>query len=52
MDVRKYIDIVEEIRMENGKPVNPPAKKAAAVAVISNPFVDTFEEISIHDGLR
>ena len=30
--------------MENGKPVNPPARKAAAIAVISNPFAVTFEE--------
>ena len=44
MDVRKYVDIVEEIRRENGKPVNPPARKAAAVAVISNPFAARYEE--------
>ena len=30
--------------MENGKPVDPPARKAAAVAIIKNPFVDIFEE--------
>jgi hypothetical protein len=44
MDVRKYVDLIEEIRMENGKPVNPPARKAAAIAIIKNPFADTFEE--------
>ena len=52
MDVRKYVDLIEEIWMENDKLLNPPARKAAAIAVISNPFVDTYEEISIHDGLR
>ena len=44
MEVRKYVDLIEEIRMENGKPVDPPARKAAAIAIIKNPFVDTFEE--------
>jgi len=44
MDVRKYVDLIEEVRMENGKPVNPPARKAAAVAVIRNPFAGTYEE--------
>jgi hypothetical protein len=44
MDVRKYVDLIEEIRMENGKPVNPPARKAAAIAVIRNPFAGAYEE--------
>jgi len=44
MDVRKYVDVIEEIRMENGKPVHPPARKAAAVAVIRNPFAGAYEE--------
>ena len=44
MIVRKYVDIVEEIHMENEQPVNPPAKKAAAVAVIKNPFAGRYEE--------
>ena len=44
MEVRKFIDLVEEIRMENGKPVEPPARKAAAVAVIKNPYADIFAE--------
>jgi hypothetical protein len=45
MDVRKYVDVVEEIRMENGKPVNPPVKKAAAIAVIKNPFATKYEAV-------
>jgi hypothetical protein len=43
MEVRKYVDLIEEIRMENGKPVNPPARKAAAIAVIKNFFANTYE---------
>lgn len=44
MDVRKYVDIVEEIQMENGQKISPPVKKAAAIAVIKNPFVNRYEE--------
>ena len=44
MDVRKYVDLIEEVRMENGRPVDPPARKAAAVAVIRNPFAGAYEE--------
>ncbi len=44
MDVRKYFDLIEETRMENGKTVNPPTRKAAAIAVIKNPFAGTYEE--------
>ena len=44
MDVRKYVDLIEEIRMENGKAVNPPTRKAAAIAVIRNPFAGIYEE--------
>jgi hypothetical protein len=44
MDVRKYVDLIEDIRTDNGKPVNPPARKAAAIAIIKNPFAGTFEE--------
>ena len=44
MDIRKYVDIVEEIKMENGQAVDPVVKKAAAVAVLENPFVRTYQE--------
>jgi hypothetical protein len=44
MDVRKYVDIVEEIQMENGHRVSPSVKKAAAIAVIKNPFTNIYEE--------
>lgn len=44
MEVRKFIDLVEEIRMESVKPVAPPARKAAAVALIKNPYADIFAD--------
>jgi hypothetical protein len=44
MEVRKYVTIVEEIHMEGGRKVDPPGKRAAAVAVIKNPFAGRFVE--------
>jgi hypothetical protein len=38
MEVRKYVTIVEEILEEGGKSMDPPGKRAAAIAVIKNPF--------------
>ena len=54
MDVIKYVDLVEHIRMENEKSVIQPVRKAAAMAVIKKPFASRYEkeEISIQDGLR
>lgn len=44
MEVRKYVTIVEEIHAEGGRPVNPPQRRAAAVAVIKNPFAGKYAE--------
>jgi hypothetical protein len=44
MEIRKIVKIVEETRMEMGKPVNPPTRRAAAVAVIKNPFAGVYQE--------
>ena len=44
MEIRKIVKIVEETRMEMGKPVNPPTRRAAAVAVIKNPFAGKYQE--------
>lgn len=38
MEVRKYVTIVEEILEEGGRSMDPPGKRAAAIAVIKNPF--------------
>ncbi len=42
MNVRKYVTIVEEIHSEGGRKVDPPGKRAAAVAVIENPAAGEF----------
>lgn len=44
MEVRKYVTIVEEILSEGGRAMTPPGKRAAAVAVIKNPFAGKYEE--------
>ena len=41
-DIRKIIVLVDETRRECGQSVDPPTRKAAAVAVIANPFAGTF----------
>jgi hypothetical protein len=42
VEIRRIITIVEETRTEGDKPVSPPTRRAAAVAVIRNPYVGTF----------
>ena len=44
MDIRKFVDIIEEIHWENTKKVVPAVKKAAAAAVIINPFAGRYQE--------
>lgn len=44
MDVRKHVTIIEETCMEGGRKVDPPVRRAAAIAVIRNPFVGEFIE--------
>lgn len=44
MEVRKYVTVLEETVMEGGKKVEPPTRKAAAIAVIKNPFAGKFME--------
>src|SRR4030066_2023587 len=44
MEVRKYVTIVEETVVEGGKRVDPPTRKAAAIAVIKNPFAGKYVE--------
>ena len=43
-NIRKVITIVEETRTEMGKPVLPATRKAAAIAVIENPFAGKFAD--------
>lgn len=42
--IRRIVTIVEETLIEGGKPVDPPVRRAAAVAVIRNPHVGTYVE--------
>ncbi|HIG26237.1 MAG TPA: amino acid synthesis family protein [Acidimicrobiia bacterium] len=42
--VRKFVSAVEEIRHEFGPPPERPVKKAAMMAVVSNPYAGTFVE--------
>jgi hypothetical protein len=42
--VRKFVVLVEETRREIGREIDPPTRKAAALAVIENPFAGTFTE--------
>ena len=44
MEIRKFVTIVEETALEGGKKVDPPTRKAAAVAVIRNPFAGMYVE--------
>lgn len=43
MEIRKIVTIVEEIRADGGRPVAAPVRRAAALAVIGNPFAGRFE---------
>ena len=43
-EIRKIAVFVEEVHSEMGKTVSPPTRKAAAVAVIKNPFAGQYVE--------
>ena len=42
--IRKIITVVDEIHREMGQQINPPTRKAAAIAVIENPFASQYIE--------
>jgi hypothetical protein len=42
--IRKIVTVVEETRAEMGRAVEPPTRRAAAVAVIENPFAGRYAE--------
>jgi hypothetical protein len=42
--IRKLATFVEETREEMGRPVDPPTRRAAAVAVIENPYAGKYVE--------
>ena len=41
--IRKIVTIVEETHEESGRPIDPPTRKAAAVAVVRNPYAGQFQ---------
>ena len=43
-EIRKVVTFVEETRTEMGKTIDPPTRRAAAVAVIENPFAGRYVE--------
>ncbi|MBM3583610.1 MAG: amino acid synthesis family protein [Alphaproteobacteria bacterium] len=49
--IRRLLTVVEETRTEMGRTIDPPTRKAAAVAVIANPFarryVEDLEELMV-----
>jgi len=44
MKIRKIVTTVEDTHSEIGKTIDPPTRRAAAVAVIENPFAGKYQE--------
>lgn len=42
--IRKIVTIVDEVHQEMGRPISPPTRRAACVAVIQNPHAGTYQE--------
>ena len=42
VSIRKIVTVVEEVSSEMGRVVSPPVRRAAAIAVIANPFAGTY----------
>jgi len=42
--IRKLVTFMDETRTEMGRDINPPTRRAAAVAVIENPFASQYAE--------
>jgi hypothetical protein len=42
--IRKIVVVVDEIHLEMGQPISPPTRRAAAIAVIENPYAGKFVE--------
>lgn len=44
MEIRKIVTVVEETHAEMGRPVKPPTRKCASIAVLKNPFAGQYHE--------
>ena len=42
--IRKLVTTIDEIHSEMGKIISPPTRRAAAIAVIQNPFAEFYQE--------
>ena len=42
--IRKLVTTVDEVHSEMGKIISPPTRRAAAIAVIQNPFAEFYQE--------
>lgn len=42
--IRKIVTVLEETLSEIGQPVDPPTRRAAAIAIIANPFAGRYQE--------
>src|SRR5580765_3721243 len=42
--IRKIVTVVDETHLEMGKTISPPTRRAAAIAVIENPFAGKYVE--------
>src|ERR1700752_3894331 len=42
--IRKIVTVVEETHLEMGKTIAPPTRRAAAIAVVENPFSGRYVE--------
>lgn len=43
-DIRKIVVVMDEVHREMGRAIAPPTRRAAAAAVIANPFAGTYVE--------
>ena len=43
-EIRKIVTIVEDVRMEAGRPVDPPIRRVVTAAVLANPFAGRYVE--------
>jgi hypothetical protein len=41
-DIRKIVSIVEDVRLEAGRPVDPPVRRVLTAAVVANPFAGRY----------
>jgi hypothetical protein len=44
LDIRKLVTVVDETLLEMGRVVSPPVRRAAAIAVVNNPFAGRYVE--------